>query len=105
MASYDVDFDVAAATNWKLEVEMELDAVKRELDDVSDICREVPGENDTIMQGLQDIGNWLEESWGNLCNGFSQMCTYFGNIISGREQAINEISESLENYKSSNSSL
>lgn len=99
MASHDVDFDVAAANSWKIEVEMELDKVEQVLREVSETCTTIPGEQDTIMKGIEATGKVMSDAWNGLCNGFQQMCAKLGELFTKREQSINKVSESIDAYK------
>lgn len=101
MASHDVDFDVAAASAWKMEVEMELGKVEQVLSEVSEQCTTIPGEQDTIMKGIEEVGKVMHDSWNTLCNGFQQMCSKFGELIKNREASINKVAESFEALKNS----
>ncbi len=98
--SHDVDFDVAAASSWKVEVECELGKVEQVLNEVAEQCTTIPGEQDTIMKGIEETGRFMREQWNNLCSGFQQMCAKFGELIAGRQASINKVAESINNYKS-----
>ncbi|WP_165249446.1 hypothetical protein [Adlercreutzia sp. ZJ141] len=98
--SHDVDFDVAAANSWKIEVEMELDKVRQVLDEVAEQCTTIPGEQDTIMKGIEETGRIMQEQWGNLCGGFQQMCSKLGDLIKGRQASIEKVADSIDSYKS-----
>jgi len=101
MASHDVDFDVAAANSWKIEVEMELQKVEQVLKSVEDVCSAVPGEKDTFMVGLQEVGKVMTDAWNGLCEGFNTMCEKIGELFKEREDGINTVTDNIDTYKTS----
>ena len=88
--TYDVDFDVALARNWKADVENELAQVKKVLMHVATECQTNPGEDDTIMQGIQAVGDALNAAWTGIFDGFQKIFDFFADLITGRERGINE---------------
>lgn len=97
---YDVDFDVMKVANWKREVQNELDSVDTLLRQVADVCSEIPGENDTFMNTLYDIGTGLSNAWTSLSKGFKSVGDALDNIVEEYKNKVTAKVDELNSFKS-----
>lgn len=96
--SYNLDMETALAASWKREVDVELDEVRTLLTKVSEECKTVAGEEDTLMQTVYDVGTQLSTNWDKLNNRFVEVQNYCTEIINTSIKAGETSMEMIEQY-------
>lgn len=72
MENLDISIDEAKAKDWMQDVNAELEAVRALLKKVNTANTEVAGSDDTIMQGIYNVGIAMESAWDKMCNIFDK---------------------------------
>ncbi len=70
MGDYDVSIDEAKAKQWIQDVNDEIDSVQSILSKVNAASIAVPGEDDSIMMGIEGLCKNLSNFWDNMFKGF-----------------------------------
>lgn len=95
----DISIEVAAAQAWKREVDVEVAAVKRLLNDVALECQEIAGSDDSIMQAIESAGKVLEDAWGKLIGGFEQIGAKIDEVFKKYHESGNAMVDLIEDFK------
>ena len=69
MADY-LSIDEAKARSWEKEVREEIEQVKGILNDAIKAQLELPGEKDSIMQGIHSFYTKVDSTWNDTCKSF-----------------------------------
>lgn len=77
----DISFVEDRARIWIQDVESELRDVEDVLKAVSTASTTIPGEDDTIMQGIETTCRSLSDFWTTMCNGFKESTRTIKNVI------------------------
>lgn len=96
----DVDFNAQRAEDWKREVDNELDAVDRLLLEVAQVSSTVPGENDTIFNGIYEVCQKLDQSWREMSKTFKDVASKLDEAISSYKNLILQKKQEIEELKS-----
>lgn len=66
-----ISIDAEKAEIWVKDVEAEIEEVNGVLNRVTGVLTTVAGDDDTIMQGIYNYGTRLQDSWQQMCKGFT----------------------------------
>ena len=72
MENLDISIDEAKAKIWMQDVNTELAAVRALLEKVNAATVEVAGSDDTIMNGIYNVGVAMGNAWTKMCSVFDQ---------------------------------
>ena len=97
--SYNLSIDTVRAALWKREVDAELQAVDELLRKVADVCQEIPGEDDTLMNTIYEVGTNLGETWTKLGTTFKEVQENCETIIRTVEDVGGRSIEAVDKYK------
>lgn len=96
----DISFKKEEAKQWILDVEQELRLVQTVLDNVSTACQSVPGDEDTIMNGIRETGRTMEAFWSNMCSGFQKTTAIVSGVINKIGDTGDKVVEHINEVKS-----
>jgi len=77
----DLSFNEEKARQWEIDVLHEIDLVNEELAKVNTESEIVPGEDDTIFQGILRCNEEMQNGWNRLLEGFRSATEKVGNAI------------------------
>ena len=66
----DLSIDEAKAKQWIQDVNDEINSVEAILQKVTAASVAIPGEDDSIMNGIEGLCKTLSSFWDNMCKGF-----------------------------------
>ena len=96
MAQEKMNIDEAKAKMWISDVEDEISQVKAILRDASNALIEVPGENDTIIQGLVRLGEIQQKAWDTITDKFEKAGEEVKRVIGIISNAISEAVDDVD---------
>lgn len=96
---FNLDFDTARAEIWKREVDEALAGVSDLLMKVSEVCSEVAGEDDTLMNSIYVSGTKLQEEWTKLGNVFRDVQEHCSSIIKTVVESGERGIETIEQFR------
>ncbi len=92
-----IRLEEAQAKMWISDVKNEIDIVDGILKNVTRAMTEVPGEDDTIYQGIRKIANTLTNVWTKMIGGFKQASESIETGIKNTVAAGEELTQEGEN--------
>ena len=92
-----IKLEEAQAKMWISDVKNEINIVDGILKSVTRAMMEVPGEDDTIYQGIGKIAKTLTNVWTNMINRFKQASESIETGIKNTAAAVTEIVQEGEN--------
>lgn len=93
---YDLNIDEARAKHWIDDVNNEIEIVKNLLMKVSTATDLKPEDEDSIVSGIKHTCDIMQESWKNMCKGFSDASENISNAIQKMVKATTESVEIIE---------
>lgn len=97
----DISIDEAKAKLWVDDVNAELDAVKEILNRVEESLSTVAGDEDSIMEGIYQVGKAMERVWNEMCNRFRTAQGMLSEGISKIVKATANVLDDAGNLRSS----
>lgn len=98
----DISFEEQQLQDLKSDIDSELIAVRGILRQVADECNSDPAEDDTVLVGIQKIGDDMRTAWNGLCDAFDKVSHKIGDLFAGYNKTANT---QRENADSMNRSL
>ena len=96
----DISIDEAKAKIWMDDVNAEIEAVRNLLKQVNTANCTVAGSDDTIMDGIYNVGTALESSWTRMCNSFDEAQEKVAETISHISKTVINVLEDIDSIKS-----
>lgn len=93
----DLGFKEERAKQWMKDVLQEIELVNAELRKVNTECEITPGEEDTILQGLQKCNTEMQNGWNRLCTGFTEATNKVQSAFGRIANTLMGIGKDLEN--------
>ena len=90
--------DEAKAKAWMIEVDDEVDAVDRLLEDVEKELETNPHEDDTILNLLREVGGGFGGAWKELIMNFRNTSETTKNIIARMSEGVNKTLEEISSF-------
>lgn len=91
-----IKFEEAQAKMWISDVKNEIDIVEGILKKTNECLTSVPGDDDTVYQGIRKIGATLTSVWGKMVGGFREASDLVKSSIEKWSNAGNELSQQGE---------
>lgn len=92
-----IRLEEAQAKMWISDVKNEINIVDGILKNVNRAMTEVPGDDDTIYQGIRKIANTLTNVWTKMISGFNQASESIETVIKTTVSAGEELVQEGEN--------
>lgn len=83
------------------QIDAELGHVHEVLDRVYDICAKDPTEDDTILVGIQKVGNDMHARWDEMCNTFKEISNRIQQIFTGYHNTGQRFGDQADNMSRS----
>lgn len=99
MQNLDLSIDEAKAKMWMDDVNSELTAVRSLLKKVNTTNAEVVGSDDTIMQGIYNVGVAMGNAWDNMCNVFDDVQEKVAKGVSKIGETVQEVVEHVDSVR------
>lgn len=96
----DISIEQEKATQWIADVKSELELVEALLKKVATVSTTVAGDDDVIMQGIENTFQTLSNFWDNMCDGFKSATDYLSQGIKMIGQAASEVVDDINTVKS-----
>lgn len=93
--NFSIDGDQAKV--WEEKVNSEIKEVRALLKEVREAVTMPAGEDDTIMQGIESLGNTMDKIWTEMCDTFEKVQNTIADILSWIIKAANDARESVDN--------
>ena len=90
--------DAAKAKSWMTEVDDEVAAVDRLLEDVAKELATNPHEDDTILQTLRQVGEGFGSAWKELIKSFRDTSERTSKIISIMTEGVGNTLEEIKSF-------
>ncbi len=90
--------DEAKAKAWMIEVDDEVDAVDRLLEDVEKELETNPHEDDTILNLLREVGSGFGGAWKELIMNFRNTSETTKNIIARMSEGVTKTLEEISSF-------
>lgn len=97
----DVSIQEYEATQWISDVEREISEVKALLKEVAEINQSIPGDDDTIMQGIISACETLNNTWNNTVKTFNDAVGKVRSAIENTIKTGKKVVESAATFKAS----
>ena len=94
-----MSIDEARAKVWLDDVNHELQAVRALLKKVQTANTEVAGSDDTIMEGIYQVGVAMDNAWSQMCNIFDEVQEKLNSTIAKIREAVREKVEEITALK------
>lgn len=96
----DLSIDEARAKQWMQDVDQEIEEVEALLKLVSQARSSIPGEDDTIMEGIISTCEALNDFWTQMCNGFKSASKSLTSVIENIGKAASNVVNDINTVKS-----
>ena len=80
-SNLDISWNEAEMVWLRGAIDTELNHVHQVLDRVGQVCSSDPAEDDTILVGIQTLGNEMRNKWKDMCNTFQNISNRIQDIF------------------------
>lgn len=96
MSLKDASLDGSQAKVWEEKVNLEIKEVRELLKEVREAVSTPAGDDDTIFQGLGNLGHTLDKVWTEMCNGFEAVQSSIADVLSLFTRKATEARENID---------
>lgn len=93
----DLSFKEERARQWMMDVQNEIQLVHAELQKVNSEAEITPGDEDTILQGIQKCNTAMQDGWTRLCNGFTEATNKVNGAIESLVKVVTQQRQDVDN--------
>ena len=97
----DRNIDQAKAKAWVADVKTEIEEVNKILVEVGNVCKEMPNENDPIVQLIEQTGTFIDNAWKEAKNGFADAWDKIDAVVDGIGNAAKAVAEKIDGFAKS----
>lgn len=94
----DRKIDIPKAQAWQKEVKEEIASVRLVLEEITNVCSDMPNKDDTIVQMIEKTGSFLDTSWKKTTKVFDEAADKVGSAIKDLLERGNKILDELDNF-------